>query len=558
MSDPVGYPIPERDQEDGGLFDSALALTSRLDITSALQEFVESARRLTGAQYAALGILGSRGETVAFHYTGMNAPDVDKLPHPPHGHGVFAEIPTDSPLIINDLSTHPAFEGWPSYHPRMKNFLGVPVRIQEQVFGRIYLADKDTDFNDDDASNISMLASAAAIAVQNARLYSESENRAAWIGVSQQITTALLEGTDEEEALELIAKKMREVSKSCTALIVLPSVGDAWVCEIADGLNADEMIGLEFPPDGRVQTVIREGSGVVVDSMTRTRTMRIPELRGYGPALYAPMILDGAGAGVIILLRSRNQPEFDLADLAMAESVSKQAALALELAAARHAQDVAAQIDERAAISRDLHDLAIQQLFATGMQITTIKDDLEDKGTDPEVLDLLNQAISSVDESVKEIRQIVHRLREPDANVVLVERLRREASVARNSLGFAPSFVISLDGETLPPDVDANTVTQIDNRVGADVADDIVAVTREGLSNAARHAKASSLAVTVSVDGGQATVRVADDGVGLSPAQSRRSGLSNLAARARRHHGTFSMVPGDGHGTVLTWSVPLI
>lgn len=558
MSDPVGYPIPERDQEDGGLFDSALALTSRLDITSALQEFVESARRLTGAQYAALGILGSRGETVAFHYTGMNAPDVDKLPHPPHGHGVFAEIPTDSPLIINDLSTHPAFEGWPSYHPRMKNFLGVPVRIQEQVFGRIYLADKDTDFNDDDASNISMLASAAAIAVQNARLYSESENRAAWIGVSQQITTALLEGTDEEEALELIAKKMREVSKSCTALIVLPSVGDAWVCEIADGLNADEMIGLEFPPDGRAQTVIREGSGVVVDSMTRTRTMRIPELRGYGPALYAPMILDGAGAGVIILLRSRNQPEFDLADLAMAESVSKQAALALELAAARHAQDVAAQIDERAAISRDLHDLAIQQLFATGMQITTIKDDLEDKGTDPEVLDLLNQAISSVDESVKEIRQIVHRLREPDANVVLVERLRREASVARNSLGFAPSFVISLDGETLPPDVDANTVTQIDNRVGADVADDIVAVTREGLSNAARHAKASSLAVTVSVDGGQATVRVADDGVGLSPAQSRRSGLSNLAARARRHHGTFSMVPGDDRGTVLTWSVPLI
>lgn len=558
MSDPVGYPIPERDQEDGGLFDSALALTSRLDITSALQEFVESARRLTGAQYAALGILGSRGETVAFHYTGMNAPDVDKLLHPPHGHGVFAEIPTDSPLIINDLSTHPAFEGWPSYHPRMKNFLGVPVRIQEQVFGRIYLADKGTDFNDDDASNISMLASAAAIAVQNARLYSESEDRAAWIGVSQQITTALLEGTDEEEALELIAKKMREVSKSCTALIVLPSVGDAWVCEIADGLNADEMIGLEFPPDGRAQTVIREGSGVVVDSMTRTRTMRIPELRGYGPALYAPMILDGAGAGVIILLRSRNQPEFDLADLAMAESVAKQAALALELAAARHAQDVAAQIDERAAISRDLHDLAIQQLFATGMQITTIKDDLEDKGTDPEVLDLLNQAISSVDESVKEIRQIVHRLREPDANVVLVERLRREASVARNSLGFAPSFVISLDGETLPPDVDANTVTQIDNRVGADVADDIVAVTREGLSNAARHAKASSLAVTVSVDGGQATVRVADDGVGLSPAQSRRSGLSNLAARARRHHGTFSMVPGDDRGTVLTWSVPLI
>lgn len=557
MTDPIGYAITQNDEDHGGLFSSALALTSRLNITAALQEFVESARKLTGAQFAALGILGSRGETVAFHYSGMDVPDASKLPHPPHGNGVFSEIPVDSPLIINDLSNHPAFEGWPSYHPRMKNFLGAPVRIQEQVFGRIYLADKEKGFNEDDASNISLLASAAAVAVQNARLYSESEDRAAWIGVSQSITTALLEGTDEEEALELIAKKMREVSKSCTSLIVLPSIGDAWVCEIADGLNADELIGLEFPPDGRAQTVIREGSGVVVDSMTRTRTMRIPELRGYGPALYAPMIVGGTGAGVIILLRSRNQEEFDLADLAMAESVSKQAALALELAAARHAQDVAAQIDERAAISRDLHDLAIQQLFATGMQITAIREDLESKGADKAIVSLLNQAISSVDESVKEIRHIVHRLREPDATVVLVERLRREASLARNSLGFAPSFVISLDGTILPPDVDLQTVADVDNRVGADIADDIVAVTREGLSNAARHAKASSVAVTVAVTHESVDITVEDDGVGLSPSQSRRSGLSNLAARARRHRGSFVISPAPERGSIMSWSVPL-
>lgn len=557
MTEPIGYPIPSTAASTDGLFDSALALTSRLDLKSALQEFVESARRLTGARYAALGILGSRGETVAFHHTGMSMSEVDRLPHPPRGNGVFAQIPVDAPLIINDLMNHPAFEGWPDYHPRMQNFLGVPVRIHEQVYGRLYLAEKPGGFDDDDAANMTMLANAAAIAVQNSRLYAESEDRAAWIAVSQAITTALLEGTDEEEALELIAKKMRVVSKSCTALIVLPSVGDAWVCEIADGYEADSMIGLEFPPDGRAQTVIREGSGVVVDSMTRTRTMRIPALRGYGPALYAPMMVQGVGAGVIILLRSRTQPEFDLADLAMAESVSKQAALALELASARHAQDVAAQIDERAAIGRDLHDLAIQQLFATGMQITAIREDLESKDAPAEIVTLLNQAIESVDESVKEIRHIVHKLREPDANVVIVERLRREASLARTSLGFAPSLVITLFGEALPSDIDNDTVSTIDNMIGGDIADDIVAVTREGLSNAARHAKASSVSVTVSVDAAEVRIIVVDDGSGPSPSRSRRSGLSNLAARARRHGGGFELARGDQRGAVMTWWAPL-
>lgn len=557
MTEPVGYHIPAAPQTTTSLFDSALALTSRLNLNEALQEFVEAARRLSGAKYAAMGILGSRGETVAFHFSGMSVSEAERLPHPPHGDGVFAQIPVDAPLIINDLSSHPAFEGWPSYHPRMQNFLGVPVRIHEQVYGRLYLSDKEDGFDDADAENMALLASAAAIAVQNSRLYAESEDRAAWIGVSQAITTALLEGTDEEEALELIAKKMRVVSKSCTALIVLPSVGDAWVCEIADGYDAENMVGLEFPPDGRAQTVIREGSGVVVDSMTRTRTMRIPALRGYGPALYAPMMVQGVGAGVIILLRSRSQTEFDLADLAMAEAVSKQAALALELASARHAQDVAAQLDERAAIGRDLHDLAIQQLFATGMQITAIREDLELKDAPGDIVTLLNQAIQSVDESVKEIRRIVHGLREPDANVVVVERLRREASLARTSLGFAPSLVINLDGGALPSDIDDQTVAQVDNLIGPDIADDIVAVTREGLSNAARHAKASSVSVTVDVDSETVRIAVIDDGAGPSPSRSRRSGLANLAARARRHGGGFELSRGDQRGAVMTWWAPL-
>lgn len=550
-------PVPDSGASSS-LLESVLMLTSDLELNPALQKFVEAARSVTEAKYSALGILDSRGDTVAFHYSGIDEATAQVLGHPPRTQGVFELIEPDRPLIINDLKSHPHFVGWPEAHPDMKSFLGVPVTIREQVFGRLYLADKPGGFSETDAANMEILAAAAAVAVQNARTYSESQRRARWIGVSQQVTTALLEGTDEEEALELIAHLMREVSNSAAALIILPGIGDSWVCEFADGENTSHLLGLEFPPEGRARTVIREGTGLVVDSMTRLRTMRVAELRQYGPALYAPMIVHGDGVGVIVLLREQGGSEFDLTDLIMAESVAKQAALALELTAARHAKNVAAQIDERAQIGRDLHDLAIQQLFATGMQITRIRNDLAEKDTDGAILDLLNQALSSVDESVTEIRHIVHRLREPDATIMVVERLRREASLARTSLSFAPSLVISLNGEDLPGDADGETISRIDNIIGADIADDVVAVTREGLSNAARHAKASSVSVHVEVSRSRVTVTVTDDGIGPVPSVTRRSGTANLAARARRHGGTFELVRGNDQGAVMTWSVPLV
>lgn len=539
------------------LLDAVLRLTSELELDTALQQFVELAQSLTGASYAALGILGSRGETVAFHHTGMDRATVEALGHPPRTQGVLAAIPADGYLMTNDLPGHPDFVGWPEAHPHMSNFLGVPVTIREQVFGRLYLAEKDGGFTDEDATMIELLASAAAISVQNARTYGDAQKRATWIATSQQVTTALLEGSDEEEALALIASLMRKVSDSAVSLIVLPSIGDTWVCEFADGEGAESLLGVQFPPEGRARTVIREGTGIIVDSMTRLRTMRVPELRRYGPALYAPMMVHNKGVGVIVLMRDQDGIEFDRTDLEMAEAVAKQAALALELTAARHAKNVAEQIDARAQIGRDLHDLAIQQLFATGMKITSVLKDLESTGADETITSLLNQALVSVDQSVTEIRGIVHRLREPDATILVVERLRREASLARTSLSFAPSLIIELDGEVIPSGEQGEALTHIDDIIGADIADDIVAVTREGMSNAARHAKASSVSVTVSVTHSEVRVVVQDDGIGPVPSVSRRSGLANLAARARRHGGSFDLSRGRDGGAVMTWTAPL-
>jgi signal transduction histidine kinase len=311
-------------------------------------------------------------------------------------------------------------------------------------------------------------------------------------------------------------------------------------------------------------TVLRGGQGVIVDSLSRSRVLRVPAMRRFGPALYAPMQANGRGIGVLILLRREDRPPFVPSDLTTAESFAGQAALALVLAEARHSQDVAALLDERARIARDLHDLAIQQLFATGMQLEAARNAVRHGEHHPvKLAAVLESALASVDDSVRQIRSIVHALRDPDADVALVERLRREASLARAGLGFAPSLLISVDGRIAEThEEEADLAATIDARVDADLADDVVAVVREGMANAARHARASSVFVRVSVDGAGRTglvhITVEDDGGGVDPGTTRRSGLDNLAARARRHGGSCSLTPGpEGAGSVLVWQAPL-
>lgn len=554
--------IPEQQHSD--LLQAALGLAANLNLAEVLQEFVDQACKLTGAKYAALSVLDNRGETSEFVYHGMPVSDSKQIGHPPIGRGIIGAIPSHGSIIVNDLANSDLFTGFPASHPRMNSFFGAPVRMHEQVYGRLYLCDKEGGFSEDDAATIEGLAAVAAVAIENSKLYAESRNRERWIKVSQQLTTTLLQGTDEEEALEAIAHEIRLVAEADTAIIVLPSVGDTWACEFADGYKADTLLGVVFPPEGRAMTVLSEGAGMVVDSLQRAQVMRIPELAEFGPALYAPLLSRRTGNGVLLLLRLPDGPEFEPSDLALAESVAAQAALALELAGARNAEDMANLLDERARIGRDLHDLAIQQLFATGMQISAARNDMaKAMGEDSEVVRVLENALASVDDSVGQIRQIVRNLREPDQSVGIIERLRREASLSRTGLGFAPSLVITVDGTTLASsETDIEKVGNLDYRIGPDIADDVVAVVREGLSNCARHAHANAVQVKVTVDGDAAgsfiEVQVCDDGRGLDPAVTRRSGIDNLRARARRHDGTMEITePETGSGLCLKWRCPL-
>jgi signal transduction histidine kinase len=326
-----------------------------------------------------------------------------------------------------------------------------------------------------------------------------------------------------------------------------------------------------MPHEGRSQTVLDEGIGMIVDSFSQAFTLRVSQLRQFDSALYAPMRAAGRGIGVMMLLRTAGGTSFESDDLAMAEAFAAQAAIVLVLAEARHADDVKTLLTERERIARDLHDLAIQQLFATGMRLDNARREVA-SGVDPIRLDhVLTVSLDNVDDSIRQIRSIIHDLRDPDADVSLTERLRREASLARAGLGFAPSMIILVDGQVVDGS-ELDLEYDLDRLIVQDLADDVVAVAREGLANAARHAKASSVTVTVSIsredrsdsgtgsiDHRSITVSVADDGIGLTDDSGRRSGLKNLSARARRHKGKLAVhSKGTTPGTTIVWTVPLV
>ncbi len=583
---------------DGGaveLFRAALRLTGSLTMPDALRRLMDSACSITGAAWGTIDVLGAAGAPPLATARATASPhELDSMLSGAHAIG-----PTGNGVVIdNDLARVSAFTGGIEGETA-GSILSAPLRARGRVYGRLYLCDKDDGFDDGDAAVVLTLAEAAAVAVENARLYREARDRERWMAVSQELTTLLLSGAEEDDALTLIARRVQEVAHADTAALVLPGVGRTWVCEIAAGAHSAGLIGTLFPPEGRALTTLAHQTGLTVDSLAEawgTHDLLVPELASFGPALYAPMIHRGRGVGVMLLLRAQGAAPFTDQDLEIAELVAGQATMAFELADAQHAEEMATLLDERARIGRDLHDLAIQQLFATGMQISAARDRLCAEDADGSV-DLvavrgaLESSLEAIDDSVRQIRSIVRSLRDRDEDVSVVERLRREASLARTSLGFAPSLILTVDGRGLAQagrEEEDELIEAIDAAVETDIADDMVAVVREGLSNVARHARASSVTVDVKIEGvlpggsslllagdgpasgnaepfhGVPVVEVVcrDDGVGVDPSVRRRSGTANMAERARRHAGTFVIGPrarsdGDRRGTCFTWRVPL-
>jgi signal transduction histidine kinase len=497
------------DAVDPRLLAALVGIADGLELEPTLRRIVHAAADLTAARFAALGILGDDGRHQAFVHTGVNEPGVAAIGDPQAG-----QSPTPT-------------------------FLGVPVGIGERLIGNLYLAEKDGGFSEQDEAVVVALAAAAAVAVDNARLYESARRREAWLAASQRVTTAMLEGAEEEDALELIAHSARVVAGADASALVLPNLGGAWLVEVADGDQIEDLVGTVMPAAGRTMAVVGSGHGLRLADLGHEPVMLVPALRRFGPALYAPLIAAGGPVGVLLLLRRHGAEPFAPADLTTAETFAAQAALTLRLAEGRRRAAQAELLEDRQRIARDLHDLVLQELFALGMRLGRLRAQVP-----AEAAGNIDSSVESLDRVVRQLRATIRALPDPATPAGLADRLQAEADRARTVLGFEP--VVELAGEGDP-----------DELVGSEVAADLVAVIREGLTNAARHARPAHVQVTVTIRKDSVRAEVADDGCGLPATASRRSGLENLDARARRHGGHSQARPRAGAGTVLTWEVPL-
>jgi signal transduction histidine kinase len=528
-----------------GLLDAVLAVGSGLDLQTVLYRIVEAAVRLVDAKYGALGVIGENDRLSQFLTVGVDAETAARIGPLPSGKGIVGLLITDPrTLRLHDLKDDPASLGFPANHPPMQTFLGVPVRVRDEVFGNLYLTEKanGTDFDEEDENVVLALATAAGVAIENARLYESVRRRERWLQASSEVTTALLSGVDTEDVLSMVAARARELASADFAAIALP-LRDDLVIEVADGAQADDLLGARLGVENSMAgEAFRTGRSVAVndirdDPRTGAGTLR---RNNFGPAMFVPLRAGETTQGILFVANQIDGQPFGPGEQAMFEAFAGHAALGLELARQRSENERLNVFRDRDRIARDLHDLVIQRLFATGMQLESSMRYM----TRPEAGELVQHAVEDLDMTIKEIRSTIYALqksdREPSNSLrARVVGVTEEFSAA---LGFAPS--LRLEG-------------LVDTRMSAEVGENVLAVLGEALSNAARHAHATQVQTSVAVDDERVTVTVEDDGVGLPVDQTRRSGLANLETRAVALGGGCIVAARHEGGTVLRWWAPL-
>ncbi|GAA0239407.1 two-component system sensor histidine kinase [Actinomadura nitritigenes] len=525
------------------LLEAVVSIGGELDLETVLQRIVHAATTLVDARYGALGVIGEEGERlVQFVTVGVGDEEIAEIGHWPHGRGILGLLIKDPrPLRLPDLSDHPESYGFPANHPPMRTFLGVPIRVRDEVFGNLYLTEKagGGEFEEEDEIVVTALATAAGVAIENARLYEEGRRRERWLEASAEISTTLLSGIDPHEVTSLVAERARQIADADLANVALADEdGRVFMVEAADGTGADRLRGLRVPLGHPVAgPVFREGVAVrLPDGAEAARQAGAPADVPVGPVLVVPLGVGSSARGVLAVVNRPGGPVFSEAAQRLLEAFAGQAAVALELADRRRDAERLALLEDRDRIAKDLHDTVIQRLFATAMTLmAAIK-----IAQRPEVAARIQRAVDDLDDTIRQIRSSIFALQANGDEESLRGRVHAVVDAAAEHLGFAPS--VRVDG-------------LLDTAVGDEIGEHLLAVLQEALSNVARHARAGRVTVAVDV-GDELILRVEDDGVGI-PEGGRRSGLRNMRERAEGLGGSFGTRPGAAAGTVLVWRVPL-
>lgn len=530
-----------------GLLRANHVITRGLALPEVLRRIVEAARELVGARYAALGVLAPGGGLAEFVHTGFDPETVDRIGHLPVGKGLLGALIDDPrPIRLRDLADDPRSSGVPEHHPRMRSFLGVPIRIRDEVFGNLYLTESTHgEFSAEDEELTTALAATAAAAIDNSRLYEAARLRGEWLQATAAITRGILAATPDDplQSLRLVAEGSREVADADVVAIVLPD-GDQSAdlrITVAVGVSAERLSGLTFPRDTTLSgRALATGEPLRLTSPSESPSIQpaIPAELDAGPVLVVPLRGSDRVHGVLNLVRLRGRAAFSVEDLDLATGFANQAALAFELAQARVDQQRAALFDERERIAADLHDHVIQRLFAAGLSLQALGATLGPGRATDRVMG----AVADLDATISQIRTAIFQLQQTSQGPSRTLRARVVDLVAELApvLGFDPAVRFSGLLDTLPDRL----------------CDDLLAVLREAVTNVARHARARTAGIDLIAHDGQVRLSVCDDGVGLGDT-TRRSGLANMRRRARTHGGTFAVEPGPHGGTRLVWTAPV-
>jgi signal transduction histidine kinase len=526
------------------LLETGLALAAELSLPAALQRIVELAVELTGARYGALGVLGRDGRISEFITTGVTATERAAIGHIPVGRGILGVLIEDArPLRLHDIADDPRSVGFPANHPPMRSFLGVPVTARGQVYGNLYLTEKrdGEDFDADDERALVLLATQAGVAIQNAQLYEEAQDRARRLEAVRAITTAILAGTDTGELLALVVRHARALVGADLASLALP-VGEGRLrIEAADGLLADELQGAIFPASGSVTgDVLRTGEAVALQDASADDRTAQPIVRArVGPALFVPLAAGGRTLGSLTVANAHGGPPLREAAVQLVETFAEQAAVALEYARLQQQLQRLAVLEDRERIAKELHDGAIQALFAVGMSLQGSallagSDDLRAR---------LQNAVEELDRVIRDLRNYIFGLRPGIlADRQLDEALHRLVEEFQERTGVL-------------------AIAEIDPAAAADLAGraaDVVQLAREALSNISRHAQATTCRVSLYQQGDSAVLEIDDDGHGFAPASAPGTGqgLRNLHDRAERLGGRTEVHSTPGQGTSVQVTLP--
>jgi two-component system, NarL family, sensor histidine kinase DevS len=530
---------------------TGVAITSELSLDALLQRLVEAASELTGARYAALGVIDRSGsELERFLTTGIDTETHAAIGELPRGRGILGVLIREhAPLRLHNLGDDPRSVGFPPNHPPMGTFLGVPIHLRGVAYGNLYLTEKagGEDFTDEDQELVELLASQAAVAIENARLYEAATGWSKQLESLNEVGNALATETDLDRLLDLVARRLRELLDARLVTVLLPS-GDDQLRFAAVAGDRGELTGATMTRStSKSGRVLERRQSERVDSVLDDPDVDHEAMRliGASTGLWVPLLVRGRAIGVLAAHDKLGADvRFMDTDLRLAETFAARAALAVDLSE-RIARDslrrvVEGQELERRRLARELHDETGQALTSILLGLKA----LEERSKDPASRAATEELRELVVSTLQDVRRLAVELR-PSAldDFGLVAALERLAESFAEQTGISVDFQTALADERLPEEVETA----------------LYRIVQESLTNVVKHAQARRVSILLARKDGAVKAVVEDDGQGFDPAEQTDDGYGLMGMRERLAllGGRLEVESGHDGGTTIAAEVPV-